>query len=96
MASSKEFIAHNKTTEQICESIGADKLVYQDLDDLIWCVSQGNKNITEFDCSCFNGEYVTNDIDQNYLNGIEALRSDAAKKENNTNESSELICNDVE
>ena len=96
MASSKEFIAHNKTTEQICESIGADKLVYQDLDDLIWCVSQGNKSITEFDCSCFNGEYVTNDIDQNYLNGIEALRSDAAKKENNTNESSELICNDVE
>ncbi len=96
MASSKEFIAHNKTTEQICESIGADKLVYQDLDDLIWCVSQGNKNITEFDCSCFNGEYVTKDIDQNYLDGIEALRSDAAKKENNTNESSELICNDVE
>jgi len=96
MASSKEFIAHNKTTEQICKSIGADKLVYQDLDDLIWCVNQGNKDITEFDCSCFNGEYVTNDIDQNYLNGIEALRSDSAKKENNTNESSELICNDVE
>ena len=96
MASSKEFVAHNKTTEEVCQTIGADKLIYQDLDDLIWCVQQGNKNITEFDCSCFNGEYVTGDIDQQYLNGIEKKRADSVKEKNNTNESSDLISNDVE
>lgn len=96
MASNKEFIAHNKTTEEVCTVIGADKLIYQNLDDLIWCVQQGNKDITEFDCSCFNGEYVTGDIDQQYLDKIEALRGDSVKEKNNINESSELICNDVE
>ena len=96
MASSKEFVAHEKTTEEICADIGADKLVYQDLDDLIWCVQQGNPDIKEFDCSCFNGEYVTADVDKDYLDGIEALRADDVKEQNNTNESSELICNDVE
>ncbi|SMN00725.1 Amidophosphoribosyltransferase [uncultured Candidatus Thioglobus sp.] len=96
MASNKEFIAHNKTTDEICTAIGADRLIYQDLDDLIWCVQQGNPDIIEFDASCFNGEYVTGDIDQNYLQSVEDLRNDNAKQENSTNESSELICNDSE
>ena len=96
MASEKEFIAHDKNVDQICQSIGADKLIYQDLDDLIWCVQQGNPDITEFDCSCFNGEYVTQDIDKKYLDQIEFLRSDKAKRKNNTLDTSELICNDVE
>nr|MCH9645645.1 amidophosphoribosyltransferase [Pseudomonadota bacterium] len=96
MASNKEFVAHNKTTEEVCQAIGADKLIYQDLDDLIWCVQQGNKNITEFDCSCFNGEYITGDIDQQYLDGIEAKRADSVKEKNTTNESSDLISNGVE
>ncbi|CAC9458551.1 amidophosphoribosyltransferase [bacterium endosymbiont of Bathymodiolus sp. 5 South] len=96
MASNKEFIAHNKNTDEVCQAIGADKLIYQNLDDLLWCVQQGNANITEFDCSCFNGKYVTGDIDKNYLQDIEDLRSDDAKQQNDTNASSELICNDVE
>ena len=45
MASSKEFIAHNKNTDEVAKSISADKLIYQDLDDLIWSVSQGNPEI---------------------------------------------------
>ncbi|WP_428086513.1 amidophosphoribosyltransferase [Candidatus Thioglobus sp.] len=96
MASNKEFIAHNKTTDEVCTAIGADKLIYQDLNDLIWCVQQGNKNITQFDCSCFNGEYVTADIDQNYLDDVEAARADCVKEKNHINESSDLISNDVE
>ncbi len=35
MASKNEFVAHNKTTEEVCTTIGADKLIYQNLDDLI-------------------------------------------------------------
>ncbi len=96
MASEKEFIAHNKSVDEVCEAIGADKLIYQDLTDLIWCVQQGNPAITSFDCSCFDGKYVTGDVDKTYLNSIESLRCDKAKQQNNTNESSELICNDVE
>ncbi len=96
MASEKEFIAHGKGVNQICQAIGADKLIYQDLDDLIWCVQQGNPNIHTFDCSCFDGQYVTQDVDKDYLAQIESLRSDSAKQTSNINESSELICNDVE
>jgi amidophosphoribosyltransferase len=45
MASNKEFIAHNKNTDEVCQAIGADKLIYQNLDDLLWCVQQGNANM---------------------------------------------------
>jgi amidophosphoribosyltransferase len=96
MASKNEFVAHNKTDNEICQSIGADKLVYQDLEDLIWSVQQGNPDILRFDCSCFDGKYITNDIDNDYLKTIEALRSDDAKEKNMTNENSELIYNQVD
>jgi len=96
MSSKNEFIAHNKSTEEVCTAIGADKLIYQDLDDLIWSVQHGNPDIKTFDCSCFDGNYVTKDIDSAYLDNIEALRCDKAKQQHETNESSEMICNDVE
>ncbi len=96
MASKNEFVAHNKTDNEICQSIGADKLVYQDLEDLIWSVQQGNSDILRFDCSCFDGKYITNDIDNDYLKTLEALRSDDAKEKNVTNENSELIYNQVD
>lgn len=91
MASSKEFVAHNKNTNEVCKTIDADRLIYQDLEDLIWCIQQGNPDIKEFDCSCFNGEYVTGDVSENYLQGIEGLRSNNAKRKNDTNATSELV-----
>ncbi|MDC1386859.1 amidophosphoribosyltransferase [Candidatus Pseudothioglobus sp. Uisw_041] len=96
MASKNEFVAHNKTTEEVCKTIGADKLIYQNLDDLIWSVQQGNSDIKSFDCSCFDGNYLTKDIDEPYLNNLEAQRSDNAKLGNISNESSELIYNDAD
>jgi len=96
MASSNEFIAHNKNTEEVAKSISADKLIYQDLDDLIWSVSQGNPEIKNFDCSCFDGEYVTGDISKEYLDHIESIRNDSAKLVHDINQSSELICEDIE
>ncbi len=91
MASSKEFVAHNKNTAEVCQYIGADRLIYQDLKDLIWCVQQGNPNIKEFDCSCFNGKYVTGDVNKHYLQDIEDLRSDGAKQKNDNNMILELV-----
>jgi len=96
MSSKNEFVAHNKSTEEVCKAIGADRLIYQDLKDLIWAVQQGNPDIKTFDCSCFDGNYVTKDIDNAYLDRIEALRCDESKQKLEINESSEMIFNDVE
>ncbi len=81
MPTSAEFIAFNKTEEEICREIGADWLIYQDLDDLIAAASKGNPKISHFDTSCFTGNYVTGDISQDYLDQIAFMRNDDAKSE---------------
>ena len=90
MASHAEFVAHNRSVEEITKVIGADWLVYQDLEDLISAVQKGNKAIKEFDCSCFNGQYVTQDINQSYFDRLFSQRNDAAKKEKNGQVASQL------
>lgn len=81
MPNADELIAHGRTEEQIREYIGCDRLIYQDLEDLIAAVRQGNKSITQFDCSCFDGKYVTGDVTDVYLEGLRTKRSDAALAE---------------
>ncbi len=78
MPSAHELIAHNRTTEEVAELIGADWLIYQDLPDLIHAVSEGNPKLTRFDCSVFDGDYVTGDVNEAYLGKIEQARNDAA------------------
>jgi len=79
MPASDELIAANRSVEQIEEEIGADWLVYQDIDDLVEAVGYGNRAISQYEASCFNGEYVTGDIDSAYLKRLEQRRSDDAK-----------------
>ena len=79
MASHEEFIAHNRDLDEITEIIGADWLIYQDLDDLREAVRKGNPDIKQFDSSCFDGKYITCDVDDDYFRRLSALRSDAAK-----------------
>ena len=81
MPSALELIAHDRTVEEVCELIGADWLVFQDLDDLVRCSRDGNPAVDGFDCSVFNGEYITGDVDQNYLDRVESLRNDDAQNE---------------
>ncbi|NOR41153.1 MAG: amidophosphoribosyltransferase [Gammaproteobacteria bacterium] len=81
MPSSNELIAHGRTEEQVGEEIGADWLLYQDMDDLIEAVGKGNSRISEFDTSVFTGRYITGDVSDDYLNSVEAVRSEAAKNE---------------
>jgi len=91
MPSAQELLAHNRTADEIAKLIGADWLVYQDLEDLIACArKKGNKSIKQFDTSCFSGNYVTGDVDQNYLDHIEQHRNDAAKAKHQVS-TSELI-----
>ena len=81
MPSEEEFVAHNRSVDEVAQEIGVDWLIYQDLDDLIASCHRGNKNIENFDCSVFDGQYVTGDIDQNYLNEIDQRRNDNAKRD---------------
>jgi amidophosphoribosyltransferase len=88
MPSAKELIAHNRTVDEIADIIGVDWLVYQDLEDLIEAARKGNPAITQFDTSCFTGEYVTGDVTKDYLAHIEALRNDTAKHKQEMSEES--------
>ncbi len=87
MPSAAELIAHGRNTQEICELIGADWLIYQNLSDLVASCREGNEDIERFDCSVFNGKYVTGDITDEYLASLDAERNDASK--NNSNQSSE-------
>jgi len=79
MPTASELVAHGHTVEELERMLGADKLIYQDLGDLIEAVRAGNPRITRFDTSVFTGEYVTQDITTEYLNQLELFRSDVAK-----------------
>ncbi|EEX91738.1 amidophosphoribosyltransferase [Vibrio orientalis CIP 102891 = ATCC 33934] len=79
MPSATELIAHGRDNDAICKQIGADELIFQTLEDLVDAVGLGNSDIAKFETSVFNGEYVTGDIDQKYLDFLESLRSDDAK-----------------
>ena len=78
MPAPAELVAHDRSELQVQELIGADWLVYQDLADLEAAVAEGNENLTRFDSSCFNGEYVTG-VEPTYLRDLEFARSDLAK-----------------
>lgn len=84
MPAAHELIAHNLTEDEVGKAIGADRIIYQDLQDLIDAVRKGNINIQHFDTSCFSNQYVTGDIDENYLQTIEALRNDQAQSQRNS------------
>jgi amidophosphoribosyltransferase len=79
MPAASELIANGRSVEKIEELIGADRLIYQDLHGLIRSVRHDNSEITQFDTSCFSGEYVTDDVTDDYLRALEASRSDDAK-----------------
>ncbi len=84
MPAASELVASGRTEQQVQEFIGADWLVYQDLDDLIKAVHHDDAEISEFDTSCFSGEYVTGDISPEYLAQLEQQRSDRAKSQRDT------------
>lgn len=76
-----ELIAHNRSSEDVAQVIGADKVIYQDLADLEAAVRKHNDQLEAFDSSVFNGKYVTGDVNDAYLNQLESLRNDGAKSE---------------
>ena len=86
MPSVNELIAYNRSADEVAETIGADWLVYQDIEDLIASAQKGNDSIAKFDTSCFTGEYITGDVSEDYLARIESQRNDSAKETQNIDE----------
>ncbi len=80
MPSPDELIATGRSDAAIAREIGADQLIYQDLDALINDVRSVNPKIKTFEDSCFSGNYVTGDITQEYLDKVEAQRRTSDKQ----------------
>ncbi len=74
MPTQDELIANGRTPEQVAEEIGADGLVYQDLADLKAAISDLNPALTQFESSCFDGNYITGDVDSAYLERLRLTR----------------------
>ena len=79
MPTREELIAAGRTEPEIAREIGCDELIYQDLEALRGNVHSVNPGVTNFEDSCFSGAYITGDVTQEYLDGIEARRRDGAK-----------------
>ena len=74
MPSQQDLIATGRTPEEVAKEIGADGLVYQDLEDLKRAIHDLNPNINQYEASCFDGKYVTGDIDEAYLKRLHDSR----------------------
>jgi amidophosphoribosyltransferase len=79
MPAASELVAARRDVDEVAREIGADWLIYQDLDDLVAACQHDTAAITEFDTSCFSGIYVTGDITPEYLERLERERNDDAK-----------------
>jgi len=79
MPAASELVAANRTEDEVAKLIGADWLIYQDLEDMVAACRHDDAQVTEFDTSCFSGEYVTGDVTVEYLARLQSERSDEAK-----------------
>ena len=96
MPSPKELIANGRSPAEIAREIGADCLIYQDLDALIEDVRSVNPKVQNFETSCFSGVYITGDVTPEYLAGIEATRNDSELARRSTVATTQLDLNLVE
>ena len=86
LAAAEEFVATVGDTAAIAREIGADWLIYQRLEDLVKAAREGNPDIQHFECSVFDGNYVTGDIDDSYLKRLSLRRNDASKQHSDTDQ----------
>jgi len=92
MPAKEEYIANNRSIDEISQAIGVDWLIYQSLEDLVMAVTEAGKGkVTDFDTSCFTGTYVCGTITPEYLASVEAARNDGAKStQSSTDETIEI------
>jgi amidophosphoribosyltransferase len=81
MPAAEELIAHGHTDAQMCETLGADGLIFQDLQVLQDAAHEGNPDIERFEDSVFTGNYITGDIDDRYLADLAKRRNDNVRRQ---------------
>jgi len=87
MPAASELIAHDRTEADVEAELGCDRLIYQDLADLIEAIQKkGKSHVDRFDTSVFDGVYVTNDVTADYLQALEQVRNDDAKRQSRCEE----------
>jgi amidophosphoribosyltransferase len=91
MPAAHELIASDRDTDQVCDVIGADRLFYQTLDDLIAACVEENPRITEYETSIFTGQYITGDVTPEYLARLEAMRNDGARTKGERRTTVEIV-----
>ncbi|WP_332824990.1 amidophosphoribosyltransferase [Ramlibacter sp.] len=74
MPTAEELVAHGRTVEEVRQIIGADALIYQDVDGMKAAIGKLNPQIAGFDASCFDGVYVTGDINPEDIARINEAR----------------------
>lgn len=94
MPSPAEFVAYNRTEQEIGEEIGVDWMLYQRLDDLKEAVA-GDQQFESFETAVFDGQYVTGDISEEYLQRIDEKRNDASKVDDEDLQSGENAAGDL-
>ena len=70
----QELVAHGRNEEEIAEVLGADKVFYNDLEDVVEAVRSLNPTIKGFEDSCFSGKYVTEEVTGEYIAALEQAR----------------------
>ncbi|HEV7848466.1 MAG TPA: amidophosphoribosyltransferase [Mycetocola sp.] len=70
MPSRNELVAHNRKIPEIARELGADRLIYQEVEDMKQAILQGS-NVTDLEMSCFTGDYVTGTVTPEYLEWVE-------------------------
>jgi amidophosphoribosyltransferase len=91
MPTRAELIAAERSEDEVAREIGADALVYQDLEELKDAVRQVNPRLSSFETSCFDGVYITGDVTSDYLRDIEIQRD--AKRDSADDENAQLDLN---
>ena len=91
MPTRAELIAAHRTEAEVAAEIGADALIYQNLEDLKDAVRQVNPKLTSFETSCFDGVYVTGDVTADYLHVVESRRD--AQRDAEDDEGAQLDLN---
>ncbi len=91
MPTRAELIAAHRSEDEVAAEIGADALIYQDLEALIEAVRQANPRLASFEASCFDGRYVTGDVTADYLHVIETRRD--AQRDAEDDEGAQLDLN---
>ena len=81
MPTKDELVAHGRSVEEIRQIIGADALIYQDLDAMKRAIGQLNPSLRGFDASCFDGVYVTGDITEGDIDRMNQQRVKTDERE---------------